>query len=309
MKFLPQTLFWLLGLIWGSSFIYMKLGSELISPSQIVLIRIVFGFIPIAIYAAICNTLRLAHLRHIGHLLVLSLIGTIAYYYGFVKGASLLYSGVVGALSGLTPIFSYFLALLLIAEEKASLQKIWGIALGFFGVLLIARPFGTDLFGVNFEGVLYTLVGSFSIGASFVYVKKYVLPLNIPASALITYQLGLGIIILLLTTDLQGIGNIWNDAFVAAALIIGLGFFGTGIAYIIYYYIIEKLGAVSASSVAYVPPIVALIIGVLIVVEDIMIWDYIGAALILTGVVLINRIKPFGNHKQLKQYQVGRQRG
>ena len=285
----------------------MKLASDLISPLQIVLIRIIFGFVPIAIYAAFCKTLSLSHLRHIGHLFVLSLIGTIAYYYGFVKGASILYSGVVGALSGLTPIFSYFLALILIAEEKASLQKISGITLGFLGVLLIARPFGADSSDVNLEGVLYTLVGSLSIGASFVYVKKYVLPLNIPASALITYQLGIGIIILLWVTDLQGIANIWNDAYVAAALIIGLGIFGTGIAYIIYYYIIEKLGAVAASSVAYVPPIVALIIGVLIVNEDILIWDYIGAALILMGVVLINRIKPLGNRKQSNQSLAGRQ--
>ena len=287
----------------------MKLSSDLITPLQIVLVRIVFGFIPIAIFAALTKTLKLSHLRHIGHLFVLSLIGTIAYYYGFAKGASLLYSGVVGALSGLTPIFSYLLALLLIAEEKASPQKISGIGLGFLGILLIARPFGADISHVNLEGVGYTLVGSFSIGASFVYVKKYVLPLNIPASALITYQLGLGIIILLLVTDLQGIGKVWNDAYVAAGLIIGLGIFGTGIAYIIYYYIIEELGAVAASAVAYVPPVVALIIGVLIVDEDILAWDYFGAALILTGVVLINRIKPPGKRKQSDPSLATRQRG
>ena len=296
-----------MGLIWGSSFIYMKLASDLISPLQIVLVRITFGFIPIAIYAAISKSLSLSHLRHIGHLLVLSLIGTIAYYYGFAKGASLLYSGVVGALSGLTPIFAYLLALLLIAEEKTSPRKISGIGLGFLGVLLIARPFGADISHVNLKGAGYTLVGSFSIGASFVYVKKYVLPLNIPASALITYQLGLGIIIMLLVTDLKEIGNIWNDAYMATALIIGLGILGTGIAYIIYYYIIDKLGAVAASSVAYVPPVVALIIGVLIAGEDIVIWDYFGAALILVGVVLIKRIDTLGNHKQSNHSQASPQ--
>jgi drug/metabolite transporter (DMT)-like permease len=292
LKYLPQVLFWLLGIIWGSSFIYMKMGSDFISPLQIVLVRVICGFIPVAIFAYFNKALKLSHLKHIGHIFVLSLIGTIAYYYGFVKGASLLQSGIVGALSGLTPIFSYLLALILLSEEKASGQKILGVVAGFVGVVLIARPFGADITMANIEGVLYTLVGSFSIGASFVYVKKYVIPLEIPASALITYQLGIGMIILFLVTDLKNIGNIWNDAYVAAGLIIGLGVFGTGIAYIIYYYIIEKLGAVAASSVAYIPPIVALVIGVIIVGEDIVAREYVGAALILAGVILINRVRP-----------------
>ena len=286
MKYLPQTLFWLLGIIWGSNFIYMKLAAELISPMQIVLLRMGFGFLPIALYAYFKGALKPAHFRYTGHFLLMSLVGTIAYYYGFVKGSSLLYSGVVGALSGLTPIFSYLLALLLITDEKASLQKILGITVGFFGVALIARPFGADISTANIEGVLYTLLGSFGIGASFVYVKKYLLPLNIPSSALITYQLGLGIIILLLLVDLENIDAILDHTHAAAGLVLGLGILGTGVAYIIYYYIIEKLGAVAASSVSYIPPIVALVIGVIIVGENIIFWDYIGAALILGGVIL-----------------------
>ena len=284
-------MFWLLGLIWGSSFIYMKLGAELITPLQIVMVRLIFGLIPVAIYAAIKNTLRLSHLQHFGHLFILSLIGTVAYYYGFIKGASLLYSGVVGALSGLTPIFSYLLALLLLSDERPVANKILGIVVGFIGVLLIARPFAEGVPSSNIEGVLYTLLGSFSVGASFVYVKKFILPLKIPPSALITYQLGIGIIILAFVTDLSGIGNLWTNFYVAMALVVGLGILGTGIAYILYYYIIDKLGAVTASSVAYVPPVVALIIGVLIVGEQIQFLDYVGAALILGGVILVNKVK------------------
>lgn len=269
----------------------MKMAAEYITPTQIVLIRIFFGFIPIAIFALATRALKLSHWKHIHHLTVLSLIGTIAYYYGFAKGASQLYSGVVGALSGLTPIFSYLLALLLIADEKAQVKKIMGIATGFCGVIFIARPLGADISQASLNGVLFTLIGSFSIGASFVYVKKFVLPLQIPASALITYQLGIGILILMLLTDLEGIENIYLDRYTALGLVVGLGILGTGVAYILYYFIIEKMGAVTASSVAYVPPIIALAIGV-ILGERITLWDYAGAALILFGVILINRETP-----------------
>ncbi len=279
----------LLGLIWGSSFIYMKMASQLISPLQIILLRLVCGLVPIALYAYGKGALKWDHRKHIVHFLVMAVVGTIGYYYGFTKGTSLLLSGVAGALSGLTPILSFLFALIFLEGERASLQKVLGISLGFLGVVFIAQPFRADIAATNIEGVLYNVLGSLSVGASFVYAKKYVIPLGIPVSAVITYQLGLSLVILLFAIDLTGIGNIWSEPYVAAGLVLGLGVLGTGVAYILYYYIIGKLGAVSASSVAYIPPVVAIAIGVFFAGEQIALLEYAGAALILTGVVLVNR--------------------
>lgn len=289
MKQLPFILFWALGIIWGSNFIYMKLAAAHITPLQIVFWRVAFGFIPVAIYAYFKGTLQLSHAKHIGHFLVMAVIATIAYYYGFAKGTSLLFSGVAGALSGSIPLFSFILAMLFLVEEKASTYKIIGIITGFIGVLLIARPFGADLASTNIEGVAYMVMGSLSVGASFVYAKKFILPLKIASPALTTYQLGLSLILLMLITEFDGIGNVWQDTHAAAGLIIGLGILGTGLAYIIYYYIIEKLGAVTAASVTYIPPIVALAIGAVLVGEAISLWDYLGTAAIFLGVILINK--------------------
>jgi len=70
-------------------------------------------------------------------------------------------------------------------------------------------------------------------------------------------------------------------------LIIGLGFLGTGLAYILYYYIVDELGAVTASSVTYIPPIIALLIGAVVVNEPIANVDYVATALIFLGVFLL----------------------
>ncbi len=282
------VLFWLLGFIWGSNFIYMKLASELIAPMQIVFLRVLFGFIPVIIYAVYAKALKVEHVKHVGHFLVMSLIATSIYYFGFVKGASLLLSGVAGALSASIPLFSFVLALFFIAEEKVTTNKVSGILIGFIGVILIARPF-SDMNATNVEGVLYMLMGSLSVGASFIYAKKYILSLNIPAAALTTYQLGLSLLTLFVFTDFSGVENITSDVHIALGLVVGLGLLGTGLAYIIYYYIIEKLGAVSASSVTYIPPIVALAIGAILVGENIEMTDYIATVLIIIGVVLINK--------------------
>lgn len=288
-EYLPLLAFIALGVIWGSNFIYMKMAAGLISPLQIVFYRVLFGFVPVIIYAQLRGALQWQHLKHVGHFFVMGLLATAVYYYGFAKGTSLLLSGVAGAVSGAIPLFSFLLAVIFIAEEKATGLKLAGILTGFVGVLIIGRPSGTDLTSTNLEGVFYMVAGSLSVGASFVYAKKFIIPLRIPASALTTYQLGTGLLVLALFTDYQGIGNIFSSIHATLGLIIGLGLLGTGLAYIIYYYIVEALGAVSAASVTYIPPVVALLIGALIVGEPIALADYAATLLIFAGVFLLKR--------------------
>jgi drug/metabolite transporter (DMT)-like permease len=286
-RHLPLIAFWLLGLIWGSNFIYMKMASELINPMQIVFFRVLFGFVPVAIYSIYKGALSWKHLQHAGHFFMMSLLATAIYYYGFAKGTSLLLSGVAGAVSGAIPLFSFFIAVIFIAEEKICKSKVFGIIIGFLGVVIIGRPSGQDLMATNLAGVSYMVAGSLSVGASFVYARKFITPLKISAAALTTYQLGAGLLILSLITDYDGIGNIWSETHAAIGLIIGLGLLGTGLAYIIYYFIVENLGAVAASSVSYIPPAIALLIGSLLVGEPIEALDFGATFLIFTGVFLL----------------------
>jgi drug/metabolite transporter (DMT)-like permease len=285
----PVIAFVLLGVIWGSNFMYMKLASTLISPTQIVFFRVLFGFVPVLIYAVISGALSLHHLKYSTHFVMMALLATSIYYYGYAKGTSLLLSGVAGALSGSIPLFSFVLAIMFIREEKITRTKVFGLLVGFAGVVMICRPSGEDLLSTNLEGVGYMVVGSLSVGASFVYAKKYIMPLKIPAVALTTYQLGVGLVILALVTDYNGMGNIWNELHASLGLIIGLGLLGTGAAYIIYYYIVENLGVIAASSVTYIPPVVALMIGAFIVGEPIRGIDYAATLLIFAGVFLLKR--------------------
>ncbi len=288
-SYLPIAAFFLLGLIWGSNFIYMKLAASLIAPLQIVFLRVLFGFLPVLVYASLSGSLAWRHLRHIRHFFVMALLATTLYYYAYVKGTSLLLSGVAGAVSGSIPLFSFVLALLFLPGEKKTTSRIVGLIIGLLGVIVIGRPSGEQLLSTNLQGVLYIVAGSLSVGASFVYARKYISPLQIPAAALTTYQLGIGLAMLAIVTDYTGIGKIWTDVHASIGMIVGLGLLGTGGAYIIYYYIIERLGAVAASSVSYIPPVVALFIGAFIVGEPIEWLDYVATITIFAGVFLLKR--------------------
>jgi len=287
---LPIIAFISLGIIWGSNFIYMKWATELISPLQIVFLRVFFGFIPVLAYSLYKKSISLNHFKYSLHFFVMSLLGTTVYYYFFVKASSTLLSGVMGALSGSIPLFAFLLAVLFIKEEKLNI-RILGILIGIIGVVLIAKPFNENIFNSNIEGIFDVVFGSLILGSSFVYAKKFISPLKIHFSALTTYQLGFALLTLLLITDFNGVINIKNDTHTFLGMIIGLSLLGTGLAYILYYYIIEELGAVAASSVTYIPPIVALIIGYFFINENIDLIDCIGTILIFLGVFIVNNKK------------------
>ena len=276
-----------LGLIWGSNFVFVKWASPYITPMQIVLLRVIFGLVPLLVFALVTRSLRWQHLRFIHHFLVMAILATAFYYVAFAKGTVLLLSSVAGMLSGAIPLFTFVTAWLFLRQEPINRHSVLGTLLGFVGVLLIARPWSNDSSQVNTAGVLYMIAGSLSLGCSFVYARKFISPLGLSPLALTTYQIGLALLILMGTTDLSGITRVFSDQRASLGLIFGLGLFGTGIAYLMYYFIVDQLGAVAASGVTYIPPIVALLIGALWVGEPVRTTDVFAMLLILVGVAVL----------------------
>ena len=274
-----------LGLIWGSNFIYMKWATALISPAQVVFLRVLFGFLPLALMAWRTGAISRDQLRHLPHFAVMSVLATSFYYYGFVAGTAQLPSSLAWLLSGSIPIFTFLCAFLFLREDRPSRQMAAGVALGFIGIAISARPW-EGAASVPLAGVLWLLAGTLSLGASFVYARRFLTPLRLPPLALATWQTGLAVLTLLALTDLRGIGAIMGDTHALLGAVIGLGVLGTGGAFLIYYDIIEKLGPVRASGATYIAPVVAVIIGAA-VGEDITWIEIAALGLILGGVVLI----------------------
>jgi drug/metabolite transporter (DMT)-like permease len=276
-----------LGLIWGSNFIFMKWAAVLISPIQVVFLRVLFGFLPILVLALCCRALRVSDLRHWPHFVVMSILATAFYYYAFAKGAHLLPSSTAGMLSGAIPLFTFVMTALFLKQERVTARKVTGVVLAFLGVLLIAAPWRSGEGQLNLSGVVYMVLGSLSIGSSFVYARRFMANLDISPLALSTYQVGFALCILAVVTPFTGLSNIGHSAVALTGLVFGLGLTGTGIAYVLYYYIVKRMGAVQASTVTYLPPVVALLIGCLLVGEPLRAMDVIAMGAILGGVYAI----------------------
>lgn len=274
-----------LGVIWGSNFIFMKWSTLLITPTQTVLLRVLCGFIPLFLIALYTKALRRDQFKHLLHFAVMSVLATTFYYYGFVAGTALLPTSVAGLLSGSIPIFTFICAFLFLRKDRPSKQMLIGVILGFLGIIVSARPW-ENVAGVNLMGVIWMIAGTTSLGASFVYAQRLLSPHKIPPLALATWQTGFASLTLLTLTDFTGISEIMSNTQTVLGVVIGLGLLGTGGAFFLYYYAIEKLGSVKASGATYIAPVVAVIIGA-IVGEEIHPLLFIALALILTGVILI----------------------
>lgn len=294
MNNLVYLAFALLGLIWGTNFIFMKWAAALISPEQIVLLRVLCGFVPIFVYALSQRALKWVHLRHAHHYLVMALLATTIYYYAFAKGASVLPSSIAGMLSGAIPLFAFVAGLLFQSQDKLTPRSALGLALGFLGVLLIARPWSSGAAALDVQGVLYMGIGSLSLGVSFVYARRFLADKEVSPLALTTYQIGLALLVLACVTDLEGITRIGADPVALGGMVFGLGLTGTGLAYILYYFIVQRLGALKAAAVTYIPPAVALLIGSLFAHEPLRPLDLLALAAILGGVYVLQsgRVQP-----------------
>ena len=252
--------FVVLGVLWGSNFIYMKWAAELISPAQITLLRVLFGFIPLAFVAWRRGVIDRGQIRQLPHLLVMAVFATAFYYFAIAKGTALIPSGAAGVLGGSIALFTTIATLAFLRTEKLNELMAIGVLLGFFGIILVARPWEIAHRSIDIAGVLWMLAATTIFGVSYVYVRRFLSPFNLPPLALATWQTGLALVVLLAVTDTTGMQHIFRDWYAAAGVAIGLGVLGTGMAFLIYYFLLQELGAVAASGATYITPIVALTI-------------------------------------------------
>lgn len=282
--------FWLglLGLLWGANFIFMKIGADALDSSQIVWLRLAFGalvlspFLP-AVIRAVAEQGKL-----LMHVSVIALCANILTFHCFMQGTSRLNSGTAGVLSGTVPLMTTMLAAMVLPEEKLSVRKLSGILLSFIGIIFIVTPW-KGLGSASITGSGYMLLGGMGYAAAFVYARKNLVDTGVAAISLAALQMLLATIFYIPFTDWTGISGISDSWTVAASVAAGLGIMGSGFAYVIYYGLIQSIGAVATSSVSYLPPVVAMCLGVAFLGETTDPVQLTGCAMVLSGIFMVRR--------------------
>jgi drug/metabolite transporter (DMT)-like permease len=190
-------------------------------------------------------------------------------------------SALAAILNASTPIFTVIAILIAFRAEKPKPEVLVGLAVGLLGVFVVLGIWNG--FGENEPlaiGALILAVTCYGIGSPF--LRKYVEPLNLKPEAAVFGQV-LTSAITLFPFYLTGALFVGPLGFSSVASMLALGILGTGLAYVMYYRLLAQVGSAIGSAVTYMSPIVGVILGVLLLGEQITWNEPIGAAVILFG--------------------------
>lgn len=282
-------LFVALSAIWGSSFLFIKLGLlGGLAPLSLVSVRLLAG-------ATIMWGLALRHgLRSLPPSKILFTIALLAFInnaipFTFISWGELhIDSGMAAILNSTVPFFAVILSHWLLVDEPFTWQRGLGVSLGFAGVLVLFAP--DAILAPNRDrvlGQLAVVMASLGYAAGSVLARKYLR--NVSITLLTALQLSfafLWVIGLALTVEHPDLSLVTPLAWFSA---LWLGILGSGLAYLLFFTLLRSIGATPTTMVTYVVPIFALIFGALFLAESLR-WQMIVAlVLIFAGVRLVNK--------------------
>jgi drug/metabolite transporter (DMT)-like permease len=280
----------LLALMWGSSFLWIKIALDGLGPVQITQGRLVLGA---AFLLALCAATRLrlpSGATIWGHLLVVGLFANALPFALFSYGERSIDSGLAGVLNATTPLWTALVALLVRQERRPAALRVAGLALGFVGTLLILAPWQGTVGSLG--GALLCLLAAACYGVMFVYGSRFVVNRGFSPVALAAGQITAAAGWSLLAAPLVGIPPMHLDAAVAVAVVI-LGLAGTGYAFVLVNRLLIDEGPTSASTVTYLLPVIAVLLGAVTLGEALPVRVLVGMVVVLAGVMLAQR-KPRG---------------
>ena len=279
-----------LALIWGSSFLFIKWGVLEMSPLMVVMGRLVFGLL-FLFGALVVRGRSLPPLSLWKPLLVVGIVNNAVPWFLIAWGEQYVSSGLASVLNATTPFFSVVLAVTW-GDEHFSWLKVLGLLLGFVGVNVLIgadlREFFTTASSRVALGELAILASAILYAVGAVYARRELR--GVPPLQVATGQLGAALLltlpVLLVAGDLPA-----TMPSLRALLAVGaLGLFGSGLAYVLFYELLEQVGATRTVIVTYLLPVVALFLGWLLLDEPLTVSTLVGMAIILSGVGLVNGI-------------------
>ena len=276
-----------LALIWGSSFLWIKLALRSLSPDEIVVVRLALG--ALVLYAFLkARGERLPSGANVwAHLVIAALFANVIPFALFAYGERQVDSAVAGILNATTPLWTVLVAIAARQEKRPTPAKLAGIVVGFAGTVVIFSPWRHASQVMSWGG-LACLVAGACYGFTFVYMVRFLTGRGLSPLRLAAGQLLAGTVIAALVLPLLGapVPHLRADALIAAAI---LGTMGTGVAYRINYRLLVDEGASATSIVTYLMPIVSVVLGAAALGELIPLNVIIGMLMVLAGVALARR--------------------
>lgn len=276
--------FGVLSLIWGFSFLLIKVGTEAYAPFQVTLGRLVFGTAVLAAAMAVKRERLPRGARTWGHLAVAALLLNALPFSLFAYSELTIPSTLAGICNATSPLWGMALSLVALSEDRPSRRRVAGLGVGFLGVLTVLGAW-QGFEGLDVAGTAMALLAALSYPVGWIYVRRTLAGsrhshLSLTGAQLLLATVQLAVVTPLFTT-LPSRFPLLPLLSVAA-----LGALGTGLAVLLQYGLVAEVGPTTAQMVTYFIPVIATAAGVAVLGESLTWSTPVGAAVVLAGAAL-----------------------
>ncbi len=284
---LPYAAFVALALIWGASFLFIKLGVHDMSPTVLVLIRSASGAFALALIMRLMRRplLGAQWKSRLVPFVVMAFTNALVPWVAIAWGEQHITSGLASVLNATTTLWAAILIYWVIPQERPSPLNYVGVLIGLTGVVILVFPdISAHGLSGNFLGALAVVLAAVSYAVSALFQRTRLRGMSVYEQSFGQLAVTSLLAIPLAAPSLPHVHLAWLS--LGAVLALGVG--GSGIAYLLYYYTMNTLGAVRATGVTFVVPITAVFWGVVLLHESLSLTIVVGMVVILAGIVLTN---------------------
>jgi len=287
-------------LIWGSSFLLMKVGLEALAPLQIAGLRVLSGAL-VLLGLLVARGGRLPREPRVwGHLFVCGFFLTALPFALFATSETRVASALAGIGNATTPIATVLATLVILPGERATGRRLVAVGVGFLGVVTIMQPWTAER--PDLVGFAMALAGGLSYGVGWTYNRRFLAHADLgglsqPAATLTTgLALLVPVVLVWAVRQPTGISALWHydqagrgaRDWLPLACILVLGLVGTGFAYMLQFDVVRGAGPMVGSTITYLIPVVSVLLGVLVLGESLGWAELVGFGVVLGAALVIN---------------------
>ncbi|WP_411076529.1 DMT family transporter [Streptomyces sp. cmx-4-7] len=273
-----------LALVWGCSFLFIKVGTEGFAPFQVTFGRLLFGTAVLAVALVVKRDRLPRGARVWGHLTVAAFLLNALPFSLFAYAELTIPSTLAGICNATTPLWGMLLSLVALSEDRPTRVRAAGLGVGFVGVLTVLGAW-QGFSGLDVTGTALALLASFSYAVGWIYVRRTLAGTGASNLSLAGSQVGLATLQLAVVTPL--FTSVPESVELLPLLaVVALGALGTGYAMLLQYGIVAEVGPTTASMVTYFIPVVATAAGVTLLGEQLAWNTPVGAVVVLAGAAL-----------------------
>lgn len=276
-----------LGFMWGTSYLWIKVGLETLPPLTLIAGRLTLGAALLAIVVAAARQALPRRPLQYGHLFVMSVVNIVLPFLLITFGERSMDSALASILNSTVPLFVIVIAPMFLPDERITLARVAGLAIGFAGVVLLVAPGLTSGPGTDITGELMMIGSSLSYACGNVYSRRNVRGLAPMIPALFQVSLAALIVVPIALVVDQPWANVHPPP-EALLAVVWLGVLGSGLAYLAYFTILRWWGAMRTSTVSYLLPVVGIAAGAVALGEAVTANRIGGTALIVAGIAIVS---------------------